>query len=151
MKRNIFLTLFLVVVLLGLAGVYYYFKKTPDIVNDKPQATVTAAELIAAFEKDTAAASYLYVDKVVQVSGNVKRIDTAGAVVLGAEGSPSEVVVGLDRRHKADLQQLKPGRKAVFQGVVSGFTTSGSSDPSDLLSSLGTTVQLRSAGVKTTE
>jgi hypothetical protein len=46
-----------------------------------------------------------------------------------------------------DHKQLKVGREAVLQGICSGYSASGS-DPDDMLASLGTTVQLRSAGVK---
>lgn len=106
---------------------------------------ITATELIAAFDRDTASARRTYVDKIVEVTGNVKRIDTTGAVVLGEEGSASEVTVGLDRRHLNDHEKLKVGSTAVLQGICSGYDK-GSGD--DLLASLGTTVQLRSAGVK---
>lgn len=151
MKRKIVFTLAFIIVLLALAAAYYYFKKTPDVVNNTPEVTITAKELVAAFEQDTAAASQRYLDKVVQVWGNVKRVDTAGAVVLGEDGSPSEVVVGFDRRHIDDYKQLQVGQPAVMQGICSGYTKSGSSDPTDLLAALGTTVQLRSAGVKAKE
>jgi hypothetical protein len=148
MKRNLIFIIIVLVVVAALAGVYFYSKKTPDIVNDKPEAVVAAKELVAAFEKDTAAASRSSIDKVVEVSGKVKRIDTAGAIVLGEDGSPSEVVVGLDRRHQDDYKMLQVGQPTVVQGICSGYTKSGSSDPNDLLAALGTTVQLRSAGVK---
>jgi hypothetical protein len=41
---------------------------------------------------------------------------------------------------------LKVGQAAVLQGVCSGYALSGGGD--DLLSGLGTTVELRSAGVR---
>jgi hypothetical protein len=148
MKRTIILVVIGLILVAGLIGAYYYFKPTPDIVQDKPHATVQAKQLIAAFERDTAAARQQYIDKVVEVTGPVKRIDTSGAVVMGDESSPSEVVIGLDRRHMKDHEKLTVGAVAVMQGICSGYSKSGSSDPSDLLAGLGTTVQLRSAGVK---
>jgi len=66
-------------------------------------------------------------------------------VVLGEEGSASEVTIGLDRRHIQDYKKINAGAIAKFQGVCSG-NDKGNSD--DLLASLGTTVELRSAGVK---
>jgi hypothetical protein len=147
MKRTIIYTAVVLVLVAGAIGAYFYFKQTPDIVQDKPDAVVSAKALIAAFDADTAAASKQYIDKIVEVSGMVKSIDTA-AVVLGEEGSPSEVVVGLDRRHLGDVQQLKVGAVGVMQGICSGYDKSSSADPDDLLASLGTTIHLRSAGVK---
>lgn len=148
MKRTIILGVIGLILVAGLIGAYFYFKPTPDIVQDKPHAVVQAKELIAAFEQDTASARQQYIDKVVEVTGPVKRIDTSGAVVMGEESSPSEVVIGLDRRHMKDHEKLKVGAVAVMQGICSGYSKSGGSDPTDLLASLGTTVQLRSAGVK---
>ena len=150
MKRRIILIVIAVIAIGGLIGAYLYFKQTPDVVQSKPDVAVNVKELIAAFEQDTAAAHKKYIDKVVEVTGTVKSIDTAGAVVLGEEGSPSEVVVGLDRRHMDDHRQLKVGATTVLQGICSGYSASGG-DPDDLLASLGTTVQLRSAGVKSNQ
>jgi hypothetical protein len=147
MKRKIILIVIAVIAIAGLIGAYLYFKQTPDVVQKAPDVTINARELIAAFEQDTAAAHKAYIDKVVQVTGTVKSIDTSGAVILGEEGAASEVVIGLDRRHMDDHKHLKVGRKAVLQGICSGYSASGG-DPDDLLASLGTTVQLRSAGVK---
>jgi hypothetical protein len=148
MKRKIILGLLLLIVVAGIIGYMVVFKSRADIVNDKPDMAVTVPELIAAFEKDTAATSKQFIEKVVQVTGLVKRIDTSGAVILGEGNSPSEVVVAFDQKyHKKDYEQLKVGSQAVLQGVGSGYSISGS-DPDDLLSGLGTTVQIRSAGVK---
>jgi hypothetical protein len=131
------------------AGAWYAFKlykqQTPDVVNKKPDVVISAAGLLNAFNQDTAGARKQYVDKIVEVTGNVKRVDTTGSVVLGEEGSASEVTVGLDRRHMKDYKKLKPGSVATLQGVCSGYDKASGDD---LLASLGTTVELRSAGVK---
>lgn len=149
MKRRTMIIM--VIVLLLAAGAYIgwrmYDEKTPDVVNAKPDAATDVTTLLAAFEKDTASASREYIDKIVEIRGNVKSIDTSGAVVLGADGNPSEVVVGFDRRHMDDFRKLKVGGVAVLQGICSGYTKA-SEDPEDMLAALGTTVQFRSAGVK---
>lgn len=146
MKRTIILV---VLVVLGVGGWYAWTKfdeKTPDIVNDKPDAVVDAKTLLAAFDKDTASASKQYIDKIVEVTGMVKKVDTSGTVILGEEGTASDVVIGLDRRHIDDYKQLKVGTTATLQGICSGYTKG---DGEDLLASLGTTVELKQAGVKT--
>jgi hypothetical protein len=139
------------VLIIAVGGWYayrLYDKKTPDIVNKTPDVVVTATELLDAFNKDTAAARKKFVDKIVEVTGNVKKIDTTGSVVLGEEGNASEVTVGLDRRHLKDYEKLKVGSTATIQGVCSGSRNDGNADPTDLFAGLGTTVELRSAGVK---
>lgn len=145
MKRIIIIVVVLIIAVGGWYAYKLYQEKTPDIVNKKPDVVINASALLEAFNKDTAAARKQYVDKIIEVTGNVKRIDTTGSVVLGEEDSASEVTVGLDRRHMKDYEKLKAGSVAVLQGVCSGYDK-GSGD--DLLASLGTTVELRSAGVK---
>lgn len=148
MKRTIILIAVLVIAVGAWYGYKLYDKKTPDIVNKKPDVVITATDLLEAFNKDTAAARRQFVDKIVEVTGNVKRIDTTGAIVLGEEGSASEVTVGLDRRHLKDHEKLKVGTVAIIQGICSGSRNDDSGDPTDLFAGLGTTVELRSAGVK---
>lgn len=149
MKRK-YVIIILVLVAIALAGYYAYTKydeKTPDLVNRKPDVATDITTMLAAFEKDTASAGRLYLDKVVEIRGNVKSIDSSGAVVLGRDGDPSEIVIGLDRRHMDDYKKIRVGTEAVLQGVCSGYSKGGS-DPDDMLASLGTTIQFRSAGVK---
>jgi hypothetical protein len=149
MKRRLIFIVIALVLVVGLIGAYFYFKQTPDVVQDKPDIAVQVKELIAAFDKDTAAARRQFVDKVVEVTGPVKKVDSANAIVFGEEGSSSEVIVGLDRRHLDDYKKVQAGAVATMQGICSGYEKKESSDPTDLIAAMGgTTVQLRSAGVK---
>jgi hypothetical protein len=147
MRRKIFLGILLLIVVAAIIGYRMYSKQTPDIVQDNPDITVSAKELIAAFERDTAAAGKTYLDKIVEVTGMVKMVDTSGAIIMGEEGTPSEVVIGLDRRHREEVGKLRVGAVATLQGICSGYNKS-SGDPDDMLASLGATIQLRSAGIK---
>jgi hypothetical protein len=148
MKRKIIFFVLVLVLVAGAIAAYLYYKPTADIVQGSPDVSVTAAELIAAFESDSTAARQRFLDKVVAVTGPVKSVDTSGSVLLGEEGQLSVVSIGLDRRYSKDHQKLKSGQVATLQGICSGYSVSGSGDPDDLLASLGTTIQLRSAGVK---
>ncbi|HVF81371.1 MAG TPA: hypothetical protein VM884_05535 [Flavisolibacter sp.] len=147
MKRKILIGVLILIVVAAIIGYRMYSKQTPDIVQDDPDVAVTAKDLIAAFEKDTAAAGKLYLDKIIEVTGRIKSVDTSGAVIMGEESTASEVVIGLDRRHIEDAGKIKVGTVAVLQGICSGYNKS-SGDPDDLLASLGATIQLRSAGIK---
>ena len=145
MKRTVLIIVLLVIALGAWYAYSRYQEKTPDIVNKKPDVVTSAKELLEAFNKDTASARKKFVDKIIEVTGTVKRIDTTGSVVLGDEGNASEVTIGLDRRHIEDYKKIRTGEIAKFQGVCSGYEKGGGDD---LLASLGTTVELRSAGVK---
>lgn len=144
MKRKIILGIVILVVLAGSVAAWKYFEKSTNYADKKPDITITANEMVAEFETDTAAASKRFMDKIVRVNGIVKSIDSS-AVVLGEEG-PSDVVVGLDDRNSNGIGNLKLGEAATLQGKFSGYSKAGNGE--DLLSSLGgTTVNIDYAGV----
>ena len=122
-----------------------YSMKADDVVNRKPDATVTAVDLVKAFEKDSAAARKQYLDKVLEVSGAVTKIDTSGSVTLsGSEGSESSVVFSLDSRYAKDYEKVKEGTSATLQGRCIGYEIG-----EEMMGvSLGTTVKMSFAGVK---
>ena len=146
-RRTVVIIILLVLAAGGIVGYRMYKEQTPDIVNRQPDRSVTASELIAAFDSDTASASKTYMDKIVEVTGTVRSIDTSGTIVLGEPGTEASVSCGIDRRHMKDFAMVKTGSRAVLQGVCAGYEKASGDD---LLASLGTTVQLRSAGVKKT-
>ncbi|RYZ30900.1 MAG: hypothetical protein EOO10_01145 [Chitinophagaceae bacterium] len=145
MKRKIILGIVILIVVAGSIAAWKYFEKSTNYVAKDPDVTVTAKELVAAFESDIATASKRFMDKIVRVTGAVKSFDSS-AVVLGEEG-PSDVVIGLDDRNSTGIGQIKIGETVTLQGKFSGYSkTSGDGD--DLLSSLGgTTVNIDYAGV----
>lgn len=149
MKRRTTIILFILAIVVAVALIVYQKvqEKRADAVRQKPDVATTVTDLLAAFEKDTANAAKTYVDKIVELKGLVKSVDTTGAVIMGEEGNPSEVVVGFDNRHTDDLKKIRAGTIIMLQGVCSGYEMS-SADPDDLLSGLGTTIHLRSAGLK---
>ena len=147
MKRMILYIILIIVVVGGVIGYAMYSQETADVVNKNADVTVDAATLISEFQKDTTAAAKKYIDKIVNVTGTLKKVDTTGTLIFGTEGDPSEVVVGLDRRHMKDYTGLVVGKTVTVQGTCSGYSSAGS-DPEDMLASLGTTVELKSAGVK---
>lgn len=150
MKNKWIYLLLAVLFVFALAGFWLYSRQTPDVVQAKPDLVISADAFTKAFEQDGVSASKRYNGKIIQVSGRVKSVNNAGAVVLGSEANASEVVIGLDQRHKGDVRKLRAGQRAVFQGVYSGYEQdNGGAD--DLLSGLGATVQLRSAGLKDQE
>ena len=145
MKRKIILGVVLLIVVAGSIVAWKYFEKATNYAEKNPDVTLSAKELIASFEQDTAAAAKRFIDKIVRVSGTVKSFDSS-AVVLGEEGDPSSVVVGMDERNKQRISSLREGANATLQGKFSGYSKA-SSDPEDLLSSLGTTINLDYGGV----
>ncbi|MGZ5286472.1 MAG: OB-fold protein [Flavisolibacter sp.] len=144
-KRTVIIIFILLTVLVGAYIIYRKFEqKNPDLKTRKPDITISALALIMAFDKDTTVASNQYVDKLLEVSGQVISVDSSGSVVLGEEGNPSAVTISLDRRHISDHLKLSVGSVAVLKGMCTGYSKASGDD---LLASLGTTVELNFASV----
>jgi hypothetical protein len=143
MKRTILIIFMLALAVGGWYTYKMYQQKTPDVVNQKPDVTIDASDLLAAFGEDTAIARKQYINKIIEVSGLVKKADTS-AIVLGDTDSESSIVCGIDRRHVDDYKRIKVGSTTTIQGNCVGYEKS-----EEMMGiSLGTTVYLSYAGVK---
>lgn len=143
MKRIILIGFVLIIAVGGWYAYKMYQQKTPDVVNQHPDVVISAKELLDAFDKDTAAARKQYIDKIIEVSGTVKKADTS-AIILGEADTESSIVCGIDRRHIDDYKKIKIGSQVTVQGNCVGYEKG-----EEMLGiSLGTTVHLSFAGVK---
>ena len=89
MKRRTVIIL-VIVILIGIGGLAVYKmldEKDPSPSKDKADFVINATDLIAAFDQDTASASRMYVDKLIEVTVQSRNLDTTGSVVLGEPGS----------------------------------------------------------------
>ena len=120
MKRSVVIALvvLLLIAIGAFVGYRMYTNRVPNYADETPEITVTTNEIAEAFNKDTANASKRFMDKIVRVTGIVKSMDSS-AVVLGEEGNPSDVVVGLDDRNLKGIQHIKTGDTAILQGKFS--------------------------------
>jgi hypothetical protein len=144
MKRNILVSIMVIVIFGGYLAYRMYSDETVDVVNRKADVNISADALIAAFEKDSSSAMKTYVDKVIEITGAVKTVDTSGTVILGAPGSESSIVFSLDRRHMNDYKNLKAGDAVVMQGKCTGARMG-----EEIMGiTLGTTIEFNFAGLK---
>ena len=122
MRRFILILLVIIV----LAGVWYGYKlytgKVPSLTEVKADASVSATDLIAAFEKDSASANKQYLGKILEVSGNVKSVEQeSSTVVLGNTEGNSSVRCSLDSAFVKDMASLNPGSAITIKGNCTGY------------------------------
>src|SRR5437588_10263189 len=100
MKRSIVFLLVLLVIGIVIWYAYKEYNRSNASLNDeKPAATVSAAALLNAFEKDSASAVKQYNDKIIIVSGAVKKIAAESnpvVIALGEAGQMSSVQCSMD-------------------------------------------------------
>ncbi|HEX2534422.1 MAG TPA: hypothetical protein VHK69_11840 [Chitinophagaceae bacterium] len=122
--------LLIIVLIAAAAGGWYAYRAfnrtNPDLAGAEPVAQSEALALIAAFEKDSAAFNRQYVDKVVSVTGTVKKIDAEGNPVvlfLGDAAEMSSVQCSMDSSHAAQYTSIQSGATVTLKGMVTGAVT----------------------------
>ena len=123
MKKLLIVTLLLI---LG-AGIFGYLqwnKPHQDIAAAKSEETVTANELLTAFQTEEDAANAKYNDKVVEVNGEVREVtqtDGKTIVRLDAGDSMDGVTCELDANITHKRTEFKAGEPVTFKCTCSGF------------------------------
>ena len=123
MKR---LLIFLLIIIV-LGAVWYGYRKytgtVPSLTEEKTDAKISATDLIAAFERDSASANRQYLGKILEVTGNIKSVEkNEGNIVLGdSEGNNSSVRCSMDSSFVKDISALNVGGTTVIKGHCTGF------------------------------
>lgn len=126
MKRTLLLAL---LVLACLAAWYAYreYNRTSDSLEGATAAaTVAAPALLAAFERDSATAVKQYGDKIIAVTGTVKKLDAESnpvIIFLGDAGQMSSVQCSMDSTDAVHYNAVQTGAAATIKGWVTGFRT----------------------------
>ena len=129
MKKKRSLLVFVLVAIIGGAWFGYseYNRKVKDLTNVNAQISISTTELIAAFEKDEQSANTRFLDKIIEVNGNVKSIekDDRGnySLVLGEIGGMSSVRCSMDSTHSKGLSRLKEETAVKIKGACTGFNS----------------------------
>jgi putative nucleic acid binding protein len=122
--RNIFFTLgcFTVIILAGV--ILYLYNKPSRNVAGETGIPVTAKELYQKFTSNESQANQTYLNKVVEVKGQVlevKNTQHAGKVVVLSTGDPLfGVACSLDNAQTQE-KDFTPGQQIVVKGVCTGY------------------------------
>ena len=122
--RNITFTLGcgLVAFLAGL--LIHFYNKPPRNVAKETGIPVTATELYAQFTSDHSQANAVYLNKVLQVSGQVLTIKNspfADPVVVLSTGDPLFGIACSLNMVEPSAKPVKPGEKITVKGVCTGY------------------------------
>ena len=118
--------LIFLLVIIVLAGAFYGYKlytgTVPSLTEVKADVSISATDLINAFEKDSASANKQYLGKILEVSGNVKSVEKESATIsLGAADGNSSVRCSVDSAFVKDIELLNPGSAITIKGNCTGF------------------------------
>lgn len=128
MKKIIFIIVS-VCLLLGIIGGIYAYKeynrKNVEISETKAAFTLTEMHLIHEFTQNQSAGNKKYLGKILELTGNIKKIDTAQnghhTIILGADSTMNSVRCSIDSNYHIESQQLIVGSPIVIKGICTGY------------------------------
>jgi len=126
MRRILLIIVVIVIAFIAWYGYKEYNRTNKDLKSQTADVRVNAPELISAFEKDSSSANKSYTDKIVAVTGNVKKIDADGnpvIIFLSNENQMSSVKCSMDSTHATDYKTIKPGTTITIKGKCTGGQT----------------------------
>ena len=106
-------------------GLKEYNRKNQDLSNVKADIKISAADIIHEYEANDSASNQKYLGKVVEVDGNIKKIETDDkgnyTIVLGDTTGLSSVRCSMDSIHQKDAAKLAAGSSTTVRGNCTGF------------------------------
>ncbi len=130
----------LIIIAIGIGvwqGLKEYNRTNIDIAHVKADVKISVSNLIHEYETNDSLANQKYLGKVIEVNGNIKKIDKDDSgdyiVVLGDTASLSSVRCAMDSTHNQDAAGLKTGSSAIVRGNCSGFNKDEMGLGSDVL------------------
>ena len=124
-KKIILLVILVAVAIVGFYAYSEFNRTNKDLGRTRPDYTLTAVQLINEFEKSDSASSQKYNGRVLELTGNVKTVETDEkgymTVVLGHPGNPSSVRCSMDSSYQARAASLTEGSSVKIRGACTGF------------------------------
>jgi len=106
-----------------LAALYMYNLKATDMAKAKPDFVITASVLQKAFEDDETAASTMYINKILEVTGKIASVKPAEnnviSISLVTESDLSSVICTFPA--VGDPSKFRTGDEIALRGECSGF------------------------------
>lgn len=109
----------------SIVGYQMYNKPHEDIRSAQADVDIQATALFSAYEADENTANTEYLDKKIQVSGTVMKVETDDAgkvgVTLNAGGMLGGVVCKLDDLAEHKRTEFAEGEEVTFKGICTGM------------------------------
>jgi len=102
---------------------YLYFEPAKDIATQKTDVQSTEEILINDFIKDDKSADSLYKNKIVELTGKVKKIEAQDSIstLVFDNGGNFIIIANCLSSIKTELKQLKVGSNITVKGIYSGY------------------------------
>jgi hypothetical protein len=122
-KFKVFLIVALIIILGGTAVAYFMWNKPMRSVENEEGIAITASQLIKEYQLNEAGANKKYLDKTIEVTGNVSEVknnqDGKATIMLTTDDPFTGVLCTL----KESPGSISTGSSVVIKGICSGMLT----------------------------
>lgn len=105
-------------------GIYFFYKKPPDVRQLKAAYEITAVALLQEFNNDEIKANQKYLDKVIAVKGKVVeiKVDSLMQSTIVLEGSDplSAVTCSFYKEEVEQVKNISIGSETTIKGICTG-------------------------------
>jgi hypothetical protein len=125
-KKKLLIGFGIVLIAAGIYAYKEYNRKNKDLTSASADFKMSSDDLISSFEKNEEVANKKYLDKVIQLDGNVKEVikDDKGyyTIVFGNHGM-SSVRCSMDTAHQQLVASVMAGKPISVKGICTGFNS----------------------------
>lgn len=141
MKKKYLINILLVIILIiAVTGYYAYnaFNRTNESLSNIEAAYLAIPQtLLDEFSKDVKSAGQKYFDKIVQVEGPVKNIETSdkgmSTIIVGDQNSMSSLRFSMDSTETEKIKNIQLNSMVIIKGMCTGYNADEMGLGSDLL------------------
>jgi hypothetical protein len=122
MKKQILIVIVVLGALVAAYGYYMYNKPVSSLENQKAALSLSANKLLSDYEEDEVQANKIYLDKILEVAGEVDKIEYANgktSVYLVTENMMSSIICEMEKSN-TELK-IKKGENISVKGLCSGY------------------------------
>jgi hypothetical protein len=123
-KKQLILILMIAILAVVTVTVFYTFRKNPDSVSrSKPEFIISASELVDEFMEDEDAANQKYLDKIIQIGGEISGVEElqGGKTVIYLKGNSLGSVSCLFSGSELGTEIPEVGKPVTIKGKCTGF------------------------------
>jgi hypothetical protein len=127
----------LLIIGVGLYAYKEYNRKNVDIADTKPAFVMSEMDLIKEFSQDQNASNKKYLGKLMELSGNIKKIDTDEngfhTIILGSSVNMNSVRCSIDSSFNNEAHNLIVGSPITIKGICTGYNADDLGLGSDII------------------